>query len=307
MSDVTTTPVSGGVETSAATEVKDSSSPVKRSFNPSEYDPKELEAFIEAQKQKVRINGKDKEFTLAEMRKLASLAEASTEKFQSASQKEKEAQELKKAFESGDVRSALRKMGKQPQEIKKIMEDALLLELEEEALDPKDRELRDLKKEKEERLAREKEIETEKEAAKKSEDTKRLQSAMEAELVEALQGAALPKGVTITKHVVQLMLDAAAKGVELSAKDAATIAKKDLMEDVSKLLPALGVDGLKKLLGADLLKALRDDGVKEVKTQDTPFPKPAPKRKPESKPSKSDEPDQLGMSDYFKRLRRGGV
>lgn len=304
MSDVATTPVTGGVA-EGSSEPAATSAKVK--FDPSAFDQSELDAWVESRKHKVKVNGKEREYSSAELKRLASLSDAATEKFQSASQKEKEAKDLKAAFETGDPVAALKKLGKDSKEIKSILENKLLEMIEEEQLDPRDRELKSYKQKEAEREAAEKARQEEEEVSKRSQQLARVQQEIEHSVVEALTVSGLPKSPVITKSVFQVMLDAASKGVEIDPRDAVSMVKADYFDQVSKLLPALGVAEVKKLLGADLLKALKEDTVKEFKQADTPFPKPA-QRKPENKAKKqAEEPENQSMSEYFRNLRRGGA
>lgn len=306
MSDVTT-PVSGGVAEPSDTGSANAAPAPKKAFNPAEYDPAEIEKFVESQKFKLKVNGKEKELSTAELKRLASLSDAATEKFQSASQKEKEAQELRKVFESGDPVKAMQKLGKTPQEIKEVLENKLLELIEDENMSPKDKELRDLKKRIAEQEAAEKAKKDEEEKSKATLAREKAYAELETGVIEALKDAKMPKSALTLKAVAQHMLEAHRNGVELSPKDAVKLAQEQFHNEIAELLPQLGMDFIKKVLGAKGLAALREESVAEVKKAAEPFPKPQPKPRSEAGKQAKQDSEPMSTDEYFRRLRRGQI
>lgn len=299
-----TTPVSGGVAEPSDTGSANAAPVQKKSFNPADYDPAEIEKFVESQKFKLKVNGKEKELTTAELKRLASISDAATERFQMASQKEKEAQEIKGALASKDPVAALKKMGMDSKEIKAVLENKLLEMIEEENLDPKDKELRDLKKRIAEQEEAEKRKKEEEELSTKQKELLRKQEEIESGIVDALTEAKLPKNPVILRQVIETMLGMSKKGVEISPKDAVKLVQKGFEEELTDLLPQLGMDFIKKVLGAKGLAALREESVAEVKKSSEPFPKRAAKPAQNAGKQAKGETEAVGMNDFFRNLRR---
>lgn len=304
--ETTATPSSGAVEQgsdtgSAAAQVS------KPKFDPSQFDPKELESWVESRKEKLKVNGQERELTQAELRKLAGLSAASDEKFKSAKQLQNEALELKKAFESKDPVAAMKKLGMDAKEIKATLENKLLELLEDESMDPKDRELRDLKKRIADQEAAEKAKKDEEEKSKATLAREKAYAELETGVVEALKDAKMPKSALTLKAVAQHMLEAHRNGVELSPKDAVKLAQEQFHNEIAELLPQLGMDFIKRVLGAKGLAALREDSVAEVKKAAEPFPKPQPKPRSEAGKQAKQDSEPMSTDEYFRRLRRGQI
>ena len=265
----------------------------------------EIDKLVEGHKTKLKINGQDRELSYSEMKKLASLAEASDQKFKSAKALSEEAFQTKRAFESGDPVEALKRLGKTSKEIKQILEDKWVELAEEENLDPRERELRELRAEKESaRKTKEQEEASRKESDQKVEVT-RMQDKLESELGEALTAAKLPRNPFIAKLVIQEMIGADQMGYELSPKDAVNLVSKKLPEMVSGILSLVGPDQVKALLGDKLVKSLMGESVREVKQAQAPFPQRNPLQ---NKPAESQESGQIDMNDFFRnRKRQKGV
>jgi hypothetical protein len=302
--ETTATPATGAVESdtgSAAAQVS------KQKFDPSQFDQKDLDSWVESRKEKLKINGQERELTQAELRKLAGLSAASDEKFKGAKQLQNEALELKKAFESKDPVAAMKKLGMDSKEIKATLENKLLELLEDEQLDPKDRELRDLKRKIAEQEAAEKAKKDDEEKSKATLAREKAYQELESGVVDALKEAKMPKSALTLKAVAQHMLEAHRNGVELSPKDAVKLAQEQFHSEIAELLPQLGMDFIKKVLGAKGLAALREESVAEVKRAAEPFPKPQPKPRSDAGKQAKSEPEQMSQDEYFRRLRRGQI
>jgi hypothetical protein len=215
-----------------------------------------------------------------------------------------EAKQIKSAFESGDVVSALTRAGKSKQEIRQIMEDRLLELIEEENLDPREREIRDLKRFKEQTEKERKEETDRASRLKQEKEVKRLRESMAKELVDSIQKSNLPKTPQIFKRIASEMQSAYEKGYEMSASEATKIVEQDIIEEYQALLPNLGVERIKKALGEDNLKKLREEQVRSVKEATPSFAKP--KQAAKSSVDNSVEPEEkVDMTSFFRNKRRG--
>ena len=255
-------------------------------------------------KEKLKINGKEREISYDEMKRLASMSAASDERFKSAKQMSDEAKQLKSAFESGNIVEALGKLGKSPKEIRTMLEDHLLDFLEQDSLDPKEKELRDLKKFKEQAEKEQADLRKRSDDEKMSKEVERQRLSLENELVGAIKDSNLPKNTMVFQKVAREMESALINGYEMKASEAVKIVEQELIEEYSALLPHLGAERLKKALGKDMLKLLQEEQVRAVKESEPSFAKQrekAPQKKPTSKES---DDEKIPMGSFFRGLTR---
>lgn len=303
---VSTTP-SQGVEVAPAAEAStpNSSPEVKvaamAEFDPTKFTPEQIEQILANQKTKVKINGKDRELTYAEMKKLASINEAANEKFEIAKKSQKELEEFRKLVEGGDLVKLYKSQGKTPAEIKELLTNKVLDLMEEEELDPREKLLREYEAKEKAREEAEKAEKEAQEANKKQTEYQKAVQQAEMELVEAMKGTKLPSNDPVFyKMVVQEMLASEIAGVEMSASEAAKIVEGEVIKHMTALLPKLGLDSIKQILGKEFLKSLREESVAEVKKESSPFAKPSAAK--QEKPSTEKE-KKVTINDFFRNMR----
>lgn len=255
-------------------------------------------------KERIKINGKEREVTLEELRREASKQMAADEKFKSAKQLNDEARQLKAAFESGNVVDALAKQGKTAKEIRTILEDHLLDIIDQENMDPKEKELKDLKKFKEQKDKEAAEEMSKKEAAKHAQEIERARARLETELVDAIKASNMPKNTTVFQKVAREMESALINGYEMSAAEAVKIVEQDMIEEYLAVLPQLGADRLKKALGKDMLKLIQEEQVRAVKEAAPSFVNRR-NTKPVADPEPAED-EKIPSGDFFRNLKRGG-
>jgi uncharacterized protein YbcI len=254
------------------------------------------------QKYELKINGQTRQMSLEELKKHASISQASNEKFEQAKKMHTEAQQLKEAFSTGDVVGSLTRMGKSPKEIKTMLEDNLLSIIEQEQMDPRERELRELKEYKVQQERARQELEQQELTAKQQREVMVAQARLEEELVSCMQASNLPQTALMFQRIAREMETALMNGYELSAKDATRIVEQDVIDEYLAMLPKLGADRLKKALGKDGLKLLQEEQVKAVKEAQPEFAKP---RKTAAKSEKATEDSLETMGSFFRKLHRG--
>lgn len=253
----------------------------------------------------VKVNGKVKKMTLAELKKHAALSHSSTEKFTEAKRLKEEVEKLKSQYDSEDDIARWKRQGKTASEIRDLLADKLTAILEEEQLDPKERELRDLRAREAERKKQEEAAEQEKMSAEEKRKTEIAARQLEHEIVEAAESLKIPVNPFMLKQLAYEMYNAGERGVDLSAKDAARIVEKQWFDTFSEVLPKMNTRQIKELLGADMLKALQEEAVAEVKTANAPFVKKQNQEK-QQVPKKQESPEeQKTYSEFFRGLRRG--
>jgi len=267
----------------------------------------------------IKVNGREKKITsYAEWQKYASLGAASSERFEEAKRMREEAEEIRKIVEDGDVLQILKRKGLQGDELKSALAQVVENLLEEEQLDPRDRELRELKAEKEARIRAEKEA---KEEAERESYQKQVQAEAEKfvnDIYTAAEEFGLPAEPFLVQNVASELEASFDAGVQMDVKDAVKLVRDRFMEDYTTYVKALPVDVLKQVLGDDIVKALQSDAVKAAKAAEKPFDTP---KRDSSKASdtesvedmvlgrrkKPKEEEKLSQKEFFRKLQLGEI
>jgi len=300
MTDIVTT--SPGVTEGSIPSDNTSETPAS-SLDLSKISEADIQKILDGRKEKVKINGVERELSYSELKRLASINEAANGKFENAKKMSSEAESFKKLLDSGDLVTALKKQGKNSTEIRAILEDRLIDLVKEEQLDPRERELLELKAEKAAREAEENNKKKSAEQQKQEAAVKQQVEKYENEMVDALAKTNMPKTALSFKMIAQELLGAAENDIEMTVDEAAKHVERDILQSYSELLPKLGLERIKTILGKELLAQLREESVAEVKNN-TPFPKqPAGKQEQTSKPKQPEQ--KMGQDAYFRSLRYG--
>lgn len=188
------------------------------------------------------------------------LSYAAKKRMEEAKAAKAKAFEIIKAFEE-DPSNVFKKLGSKGRE---AAERYLLEQIQEEMLDPKEKELRDLKKFKEEI---EKERETAKEAAKRKE--LEAQEAKYAEdfqktIISALDKSGLPKSPESIKRMAQLMSKNLELGLELTPEELAHEVKNDLQGMLKSLIKEASGDQLVAMFGEDIANRIRKYDIQKL-------------------------------------------
>jgi predicted RNase H-like HicB family nuclease len=257
---------------------------------------------------KYKINGKEKVIRAAEVDKYASIGLAADEKFVAAKQMLEEA----KALASKKPIEALMAQGKTREEARRMLEDHLLELHAEDQMDPRERELRELRK-------RDAETKAEKEARQKAEEEaavgKKAEAALlqlEHEIVSAAEKHGLPKDVQLMRSIAYEMQTALAHGVDLPAEKAAGIVLNQWKDNAKSFLGALSPETVKEVLGDKLFKSLIALSVADVKRAEAPFAKQQTQGKPlptNRTPGEESENKKeiVDYGEYFRNRRRASI
>ena len=189
-----------------------------------------------------------------------------------ANNKNREASEQKKRIESAfkklweDPKGTLKELAKHdPQRFRKEIESYLLEELEEDMLDPTEKELRQYKRQIED-ITKQQEMERQLREQQEMEALEEYYSStIENEIMEVLQTEDLPKTQASVRRIAFYLHKAAERGIDLKAKDVVPLVKEDLSGEISQLLKSATPEQISKLLGEDQLKKIRMADVQRVK------------------------------------------
>lgn len=260
---------------------------------------------------KYKVNGKEVEIPLDKLDYYAQMGLSATEKFQAAAKLQKEFEALKtEAKNPKQFLSALSKLGLSKEEARATLEDALRAEYEWEDMSPEQKAAQQEKEELEQYRRQKEEMERK---AKEEQLTAQQQADMqqlESEMFDALSASSLPKVELFAKAAFNYMAAAAAKDIDIDAKQAVKLVETDFQKNIRSSLSGMDAKGIKAFLGEDVVKALLKDSVAEVRQKEAPFTKQAPaavnqdaaKAQPKSEDGKP-KPTIQSNKDFFQKLR----
>jgi hypothetical protein len=245
---------------------------------------------------KTKINGVDKEVPLAKAIQDYQKFEAANEKFNKAAELEKSIA-AKEALFKQDPRKALQELGHDPLAVaQQWLEDYL----KEQEMSPEQKELNDLRREKEERNKTE---------AQKAEEAKKAEfeanvEARRQDLANGVMDAIDKNGMWRDERTIQAMADymlnAFEAGMELTPDMAARLVKRDQQEYSKSAYGNMTGEQLFEILGEDNIKKVREFDVGRIKTPATQAAKPKP-----AAPKLPEYDGKMSLAEYNKKLRQG--
>lgn len=260
----------------------------------------------EIRRHKLKINGREMELDEAEVLRRAQLSSSADEKFQEAAQMRKQAEQLIQTLrESPD--QVLEKLGI---DIDDFARRRLASQIEKEMMDPKEREIQELRQQLESKTKAEQEFQekqrTEAEQAEYQRARQEAQKKYDSEITEVLNKAGLPKKPYVVKRVAQLMYTAIQHGYELDVATAVDRVKEDLNTDFSAMAGDLDAERLVKFLGPDITKKIRQHDIaqwraKQQSTEPTPADRVEQATKPRSRPS---DDQKMTPDEWREHLRK---
>lgn len=186
--------------------------------------------------------------------------------------KNREASNLKKVAEEAfrklyeDPKNTLKLLFKDnPAKLREQVEALLLEEMEEEMLEPIERENRQLKREREElqkRMEMEEKFRQEQEIEAL---TTHYQTQIESEIIDAIKTSQIPNTPQAIQRVAYYLGKAAKKGMDLQVKDVVPLVQEDLSKDINGVLASATPEQLLALLGEEKLKQIRQADLQRVK------------------------------------------
>lgn len=185
--------------------------------------------------------------------------------------------------------------------LREIAESHLLSILEDEMMDPKDKELRDLKREKQTREERELAEKKAREDAEMQEMADHYRAEYEKSFQTCLESSGLPKTPHTVKRLAYYMNEGMKRGMDLQPGDVVHLVKEEYIEEQKSLFNGLDGENLLKLLGDDLAKKIRKFDTSRVVTPKsaTILDQPNVSEKQASK-----RPDKITKDDWKARMDR---
>ena len=196
---------------------------------------------------------------------------------------------------------AAKRLGHDP---RKLAEEYIAAQLADEYMDPRDKELRDAKKQL-------KEIEDAKAEAKRkadeqahAENTARLADDYSKDIIGALQTAGLPKTHGTVKRMAYYMAEGIKRGYDLSAKDVVDLVRQDYINEQKELFGQMDGDTLAQLLGEEQMNKVRKADLARLKNPQGQTPtKQAPAQNSDSSSKKGVNKDDWKAK--MERIKQG--
>lgn len=135
-------------------------------------------------------------------------------------------------------------------------EDVLMEHLREQELTPEQRELAELKAFKAERERESADVKAREEAEKVAQQTAALTEAYEAQFIEAMSAAQLPRTPRVAMELLDIVQDCLARDIEITPKEAALILKGRVTEANRPVYEGMSVEQLQAALGPKVVDAL---------------------------------------------------
>lgn len=222
--------------------------------------PAEVKSMKE--KFKLKVDGEDFEEELdwndkEAVKNKLQLAHAAKKRIGEAKTEKQKAMEILKAFEDGTL------LSKHPN-ARKLAEDLLMAQIQEDMLDPKDKEIRDLrsKNEKYEMTEKQKTEAIRKEAAAKKEFA--IAQDFQNTIIEALNKSGLPKTPKLVQRAADLMSKNLDLGLTLTIDDLVTELKGETTNSLKSIIKDADGEQLIAMFGEDLAKKIRKYDLKKL-------------------------------------------
>ncbi len=222
--------------------------------------PTEVKSMKE--KFKLKVDGEDIEEELdwndkEAVKNKLQLAHAAKKRIGEAKTEKQKAMEILKAFEDGTL------LSKHPN-ARKLAEDLLMAQIQEEMLDPKDKEIRDLrsKNEKYEMTEKQKIEAMRKEAAAKKEFA--IAQDFQNTIIEALNKSGLPKTPKLVQRAADLMSKNLDLGLTLTIDDLVGELKGETTNSLKSIIKDADGEQLIAMFGEELAKKIRKYDLKKL-------------------------------------------
>lgn len=244
--------------------------------------PKEPEPI----KFKAKVNGKeiDAEVHPDDIPLLYQKAVASDEKFREASEMRKQAVTFLDNFKTPD--GVVRTLEAVGYNVAELAENYLYQQIQLQQMDPKDRRIMELEQQRKLDAEAQQTAQKERLEQAKAEQSKIIKADLETEIIEALKSSNLPQEGPSVKRIAAQMKIHAQRGVEITPKQAARLAEKQLASELRTLAAKMGPEKIGELLGDEGIKVARQaslnrmkkNGVKPRQSAPMPPEPPLPKR-----------------------------
>ena len=219
-----------------------------------------------ALKRKFKVRGKEIEVELDDGRyhDLAQKGWVAEEKWQEAAKMKKEADAFVERLKKNPI-----EVLKDPSlgvDFRKVAEDYLWEQMQEENLSPEEKQYRREQNELKDLRDAKQQYESEQEAIKHQAEVQHFEQDYDRKVSTALADSGLPKTTGTIRRITEYMLLDVKNGVERPIADYVDLVSRDYAADIKDLIGQLPADKLLKLLGGDVAKKIRDHDVAKLRS-----------------------------------------
>jgi hypothetical protein len=206
-------------------------------------------------KHKVKVDGAELEVDEDELKRGYSHQKAASKLMQEAQRSRKQAETfISMMKDKGKLFEAIQQLGHDP---RKLAEEYLAAQLEEEVMDPKDRELKTLRSKLEREEQTKAEAEKERLGKINAALTAKYAKEYETQFIEALKTTQLPPTKETVAQIAGYIKRAAEIKIKMTPEEAALLVKDDLQRSVTSVISQTDGDTLIKLLGEETANKIR--------------------------------------------------
>jgi hypothetical protein len=217
-------------------------------------------------KHKLKVDGEEIEVDEEELKRGYAHQKAANKKLQEGLRYRKQSEDFIKAMKDpGTLVDTLYKMGYTQQQVRQISENYLAQVLEEEMLDPKDRELKTTKQKLQEFEKKEADRKAQEEHAHNEALKKKYAEQYSAEFIEALKTTGLPPTKDMVADMAKYISRAAKIKMPMTAIEAAKLVQEDVVIKNQHLFANMNPADIVKIVGEEGLKKLREFDVSRLR------------------------------------------
>lgn len=235
-----------------------------------------------ARKFKLKVDGKDEEYSEADAIRLAQLGRASDKRFQEASQMKKQAEEFLSMLKTPE---GLKQIAKNPAvnlDLRKFAEDLLVEEMKKEQLTPEQRRIEELQQQLREHETQKQSLETQRQQAEQKALEDHYAQDFDQKITKAIESGGLPKTPETVKRMVKYMSNALENGIDIEPENVIQLVKQDYSRIMNDVCQQFEGEELIKILGDQITNKIRKFDLAKLKAGQAPLtPSPAaPKAEP---------------------------
>lgn len=228
--------------------------------------PGETRAETQARLYKVMVDGQEMEVDENELRRGYAHNKAAAKRMEEAAMTRKEAEEVLRMIKE-NPKTAFQRLGLDPRQ---FAENLINEELQEAMLDPREKELREYKRQLEQYQNAEKAQREQYEREQLEKMFQQQTEALQADVQNVLQTSGLPITAQTVARISYYMESAINAGYSnITAKDVVEFVKKDYVNDFKALLGGLSEDQIEMFLGTDVVRKVAKSTVKQAKVAPT--------------------------------------
>lgn len=216
---------------------------------------------------KIKVDGEESEVEINELRRKAQRAIAADKRFEESARIKKESEAFRSKLKEKPI-DALLEAGVEKAELQKVMENWLLERIEEAQLDPKEKEIRDLKKWREDRERNDNETKQRAEKELIEAESAKWMPQLTTSIKQSLDVVGLPETTFVVQKVARNLKNALANDVpDYTVDDAVDDVLHEYVKDARTFVDSLSIEELSQFLGESNLKKLNDRLVKSADVQ----------------------------------------